>query len=347
MKGVAPSRSLAVLVAVLVASSRLFAQDGNPPAKQPTSAREQELAELAVAADFLRLEAGADCTKAMATRTCQGMCDAWQEQVGKFFRDDPDDIQGFFRSSVILLGRVRDNRGVVGMYNPWLDGVLLTAWEKFAADGWKAVRFVWMSGATFRGEDFGETEYCPVWVGKKGPLSSSVIDVSNATAKAFEKRFPIDAPFEFPAPPEPKDALMELALVQSRMQFRLKCAVDGDDWMEANAPVKQALDRLGSLLPRASKEGIIDLASKDQDAIVADSIALIPAGVREAFSATWVFTHEQTGVIVLTNPITPRWFLVVHIDSSKEKPIRSIEFYDFEIMRHARSPEQDKPPEKK
>ena len=105
-------------------------------------------------------------------------------------------LTDFFTGAMMLSGPVRQQDGIVGLYNPWWDGILLLQIKKEdkLMEGQpigKIAKFRFVSGEAFRGEELPDDVDCRTVVPEKNPLSPELWRVTAGTRQKFEEYFPI------------------------------------------------------------------------------------------------------------------------------------------------------------
>ena len=318
-------------------------------------------------ADRFRLEAASNAKDAVARHGIEGFPEKWAENVEPHFRGEEWRLTHFLAYSVILVGRADPPKCVVAFYNPWVDGLLLTAWRDRPADGWKATDFTFCLGEALRGEKTDDPT-CPAWMKSGKPIARSVIEVCRGTVSAFQKHFPWAGPFEYPVIKAPIVFHTELSTLKARMKFSLAYLSERAMTPERREGLDQRLREAMPVLARGDKGAILALTSKDQDPYVAETICLLPPNIREGFAPHWAVGVPLTAwrpgatapvasnqchmtAVVLSNAEMPRWFILLFVDLSQVQPgarkygaasaaapastappIRALGLYDFETV---------------
>ena len=289
------------------------------------------LLEIVKAADRFRVQAASNAKDAIARHGIEGFPEKWAQDVDPHFRGEEWQLTHFFAYSVILVGRADPPKCVVAFYNPWVDGVLLTAWRDRRADGWKATDFLFCLGETLRGEKPSDS-LCPAWLKSGKPAAGSVIEVCGRTVSAFQKTFPLEGSFQYPVIEAPAVPHTELSTLKARMKFSLAYVNGRAVAAERREALDKALREAIPVLARGDKGAILALTSKDQDPYVAETICMLPQNIREGFVPHWAIEQPPMIAVVLSNAEIPRWFVLLFLDSSQGKPIRALGLYDFESV---------------
>ncbi len=244
-------------------------------------------------------------------------------------------VSHFFSTSLMMVGRVASDKSVVGFYNPWVDGLLLTAWSERAVDGWRIADFAWLTGETFRLDEApkGAAAIVPAWLHTGRGLAPSVVELSGKTIERFEKLFPLQAQYEFPLLKVPDTPEAELALIKGRMTFRLVYAKEKLAGPLGES-VRAHVENVKRVLLSGDKNRLLALTSPEQNAYVAETIGLLPEQIRRTMNDHWCVVNDKQAVAVLTSSLAPRWFLLVFLNFDQaDHPLRAVNLYDFEAMR--------------
>lgn len=129
--------------------------------------------------------------------------EAWEADVVQGLSLHDVTLADFFTCAIPLMGPQNESSGIVGLYNPWWDAILLlemypVAGHPVARDGEPAVlvkNFHFLSGETFRGEEpeaRDEDVRRLTVVPEKDPISVEVWRVTSATVRRFKELLPID-----------------------------------------------------------------------------------------------------------------------------------------------------------
>lgn len=304
---------------------------GDLVVKPPEQQRAEQIVEITVAADALRLQLAEDPYSDATGRVTEDFDKTWTGQVLPRFQEDKRLLKHFFATSLILLGRLESDQCVVGFYNPWVDSILLTSWKR-SNGTWRANALVLCSGEEWRSRTVDKSVAAPGWLKTGQSLTKSVIQETHEAISVFEKLFPLDGTFEFPVieATDPPDE--DLGIIKLHMLFRLAYAKEkfAKDRLEAmEALVKRATD----VIAQGSKEAVGGLVSAQQDAYVAETITMLPENVRKSLYAHWFVAKGEEVSVILGSPVVPRLFVVLFLDFGQKQAIRALGLYDFEVMR--------------
>lgn len=107
----------------------------------------------------------------------------------------------FFLGAIMLAGSQNEKGGIVGLYNPWWDGILLMQFDGNGKGGEndakhssiQVSKYYLLSGETFRGEQPSKEIATKTVVPQTDPMSVELWRVCAGTRKAFLDKFPLAA----------------------------------------------------------------------------------------------------------------------------------------------------------
>jgi len=264
----------------------------------------------------------------------------WEKDVGTLFsKEERIEWADFFSSAVVWVGGVKGNRGIVGFYNPWADGVflvLIEAGEKYT----QLNDFAVVSGESLRG---GAAKNAPPEASLslypvKEPLMIALARLYGPTAAQFAKLYPLEGGDAALLPPilalrldkPAAETLMIKARLLLRMQmFKNYLAEPNRDWVKAVAGVKKAL-RTGD-----EKTVLAELAA-NQDADLVKTVCMLPKQVLAELAPNYFFLAKDGALAGFVNPQAPRWVVAVTFrGEAKDKKTARIELLDLELSNQA------------
>lgn len=300
------------------------------------------LAEISQDAGALRWELFQNPKTPPVTLTTKNFRQTWKPRLAQYFSEgDEWQLAHFFAYAVISIGRVEETRAVVGFYNIWVDGMLLTAWQKEGKQ-WKVDEFMFLSGETFRGAPAPNLEevttyIVPKWLQGEGMLLRLIGTVYAETIDAFEAFAPANAPFVFPIGPVPKEkqaTLKEIAYVKARMTTRLAYPQEKFAGTPAEDIINTSVKTVREVVASGNAALIRSLIVPTQGENMAPVIASLPRNLREGFGTNWWVSKGNTVSVILGNYVSPKFFIQIELDISKpESALRNMAIYDLEAAR--------------
>lgn len=259
--------------------------------------------------------------------------DRWQTRVASEI--EPPCLADFFRGTIELTGPQGTGGGVVGLYNPWWDALLLLRYTP-ADDGAKASPIPvsdWrlVSGETFRGEkahdnprDISVTTVVP----KDEPLSVALWRVCSGTRKAFGELFPSDGPVSWGKASSmllKLDAKREMERIQARSAMRLHC-------MKRHLEDRQSLKvgaYAGQVLRLADAAHLKWHFQDGRTAAMVETFGKLPADLRKGLTQ-YCYVPDKNGALYLfINEKAPRFYATVSADATPTAKTTSLEWYDL------------------
>lgn len=215
----------------------------------------------------------------------------------------------FFRGSQIYHGRLAGN-AVVGFYNPYVDGWLLTEW-----DSEDPAHPVMVSAAPALGEmirapgspDLGEE---PRWMAALGDASLPAALQRQAveTAQAFAARHPLAAATSPDLAGQVPDLVVRRLLMR-RLAALLAPIVELQD-----TPVlAQAFDAVAAALRKGDREAITDLMGDAADPAQIDRMLSVPPEMRGGLVPLAVLGDDARAVVLSANPSQARFVVVSRV----------------------------------
>jgi hypothetical protein len=295
-------------------------------------------ARLGAAANLFRLRAGANLDTALREWATADFRTRWDREVGAHFAT-AEAIQwhDFFSSAIVLLGAVGPDGGIVGFYNPWIDGLLLA---HLAGEGERPrlQDFLLVAGESWRGEPPPEGEASlGLYRDEKVPLAVGLARRYAPTVEAFTRHYPPGAPTVLRT-----DAVRplvgatgeELAAIKARMLVRM--VMFGRLTAAEGQPVLATLGGVLKALRAAERAPLVALLSTQaQDPAALENVLALPAAVRALLAPNYVARADGVALVGLVNPSEPRWVAVLRIapGGAAGQESLTIETFDLELSR--------------
>lgn len=292
---------------------------------------------LAAQINVFRLSAGYKTSKAIEVWASTQFQVKWAQEVEPLFAGsgDQQQLQDFFSSAVVLLGRTGDDgRGVAAFYNPWQDGLLLLAVGP-GTEHPVLEDFCFIAGETWRQETVKTGEDILALYQLKEPLTITLARKYAATVDKFNRLYPLNDPFTF-LPAEAKAGVgrtsEELAPIRGRMLYRAKMfrALFEKD----NLNVVRAAKELRTLLPAGDEGKLLAYLSPKQNGEMLHTICQMPPLLRHNLAPNYFVKNPATGgsLMALVNSEMPRWVFAVQIlgGDANAAPAVTIEDLDLE-----------------
>ncbi len=242
-------------------------------------------------------------------------------------------LADFFAGANVLVGPVsRDSKtsawsGVLGLYNPWWDAILLLRMD----DRLSVESLVFLGGEAFRGEE-------PPPVAGKGsaakqqtdtgtvvpvaePLSRALLRVQAKTAARFRELYPEDGAAESARIP-PRGASRDRSMVKARADLRLKLlrgfVVLGASGDETGAKMAGVAERIRDTLREADAPRLKRRFSAPGSEVFCETFAGFPAFVRDGFGLYGYVPAKEGTLFVFLNPSMPRVYATVSFPAGRE-----------------------------
>ena len=262
----------------------------------------------------------------------------WKNEVEDDF--SAQQLSDFFTGAIMLPGSLRKQNGIVGLYNPWWDGILLlqVKAEEKTMDGQpfgRIVGFLFMSGEAFRGESLEGEVDCRTVVPEKNPLSPELWRVTAGTRKVFEAIFPLGDQtgsgwgagtqlalrLESDAALKEKDR--ERLVVRSALRLQHSVSLLKNNRDAGIAAVLTRLARTGNLYQLYTH-----FREKNSRPLL-QSFAQIPEMFRKDFTPYCYVPTKAGTLYVLVNKKVPRLYVTVSLLPNPTAETSSMEWFDL------------------
>lgn len=263
---------------------------------------------------------------------------AWKVSVEDVFA--AQQLTDFFTGAMMLSGPVRQQNGIVGLYNPWWDGILLLQIKK--EDGLKAeqpigkiVKFRFVSGEAFREEGLPEEVDCRTVVPEKDPLSPELWRVTAGTRQKFCECFPIGDQLGVGWGTKGSQLIRRLddeaikekdrerLIVRSALRLQHAAALLKNNRDAGIAAVLTQLARTGNVYQLYKH-----FREKNSRPLL-QSFAKIPEMFRKDFTPYCYVPTEAGTLYVLVNKKVPRLYVTVSILPKPTAETSSMEWFDL------------------
>lgn len=300
-----------VLAAILSAALAPMAI-AQPPADQAENAKTLFLAR----AGALRMASAKD-----ATAFAKFLSESYQsdgEAVRKAWGDiaaefSTAQLRDFFAGANILAGPVsRQNgktawAGVMGLYNPWWDAILLMR----LGDDLRIDRMALLGGEAFRLETGAASASTVIPNGE--PLSLALIRIQSQTATRFRELYP-DGADAWAVRIPPRGVPRDLAAAKERAVLRQRLMGE----FLGNAGIAAVAAKMRDALRDADAAGLKRLFADSARAAFCDSFSQFPSGIREDFGLYGYLPAENGTLFVFLNPTVPNVYATVFFPKNRE-----------------------------
>lgn len=254
----------------------------------------------------------------------------WLSITGDVFSQEQ--LRDFFCGAFILRGPVNKDGSIAGMYNPWWDTILITEsyQTEVSVDGKtdkirKVGDFVFMSGATFRGDKGTDTAIAEKLASPGGSPSKLALELTDRTRKKFDAMYgKMKTPLLLDHPgansESSKKQIVACAAVRLKMtQLLLKDKVRFEDaWSVAKVLRTGNRDTFDLLFP------------SEFGTMMSRTFCRLPEVVRADFEPYGYYPDKEGGkarIYIFINTEFPRLFAVASLGLGIDK--NTFEWYDF------------------
>ena len=286
----------------------------------PPSEFTKRIREIALASHLFRLKASSQPGQAIREIASSECFADWTNRVVSKF-DNPDlKWADFFCYAINLIGRVDEDRAVVAFYNPWLDVMLLSEWNK-TQNHFKITQWFLCSGESFRGEAIElDNPTLPKWQRDNESLAQTIGNTFGQTRGIFSSQYPTEAKFVFLVPSlethaDRDNQNKEISLINQRMTFRVqsfKGFFDADPASDI-ASLGILASKIRQLIESGSRVGLEALARGNLDTKMMDLLFNSDDRYRNRLAYNSVIFRYKQAVVVLANPVFPDSFIVLEL----------------------------------
>ena len=232
----------------------------------------------------------------------------WNRLVMPYFDRRDRQLSHFFAFSMLVFKGQGDDLFTI-YFNPWVDGALLTKWQKIGAE-WKMTDFYMASGERVRGEvtapsSVTETSITPLWLQHPGALLMNIYAYYKEMRLRLVTKRVNDYLSWFAL--DDVERANDLLRVKLRMTARLDLAI-----------TYLAEGNTGTLLSGAFTRVRYDALTKDRKklakySINGDLIADLKPEIIKTFRENWFFKKGDMYSVILSSPVSPSLFLFMNI----------------------------------
>ena len=328
---------LLLIAAVGAVSSSVFAQqrgDGVVPGKVEkmlTADAQSYVVTCASIASSFRESAMTDPENAVQYFMATNIVSKWRDTLGVDM--SVQQLTDFFVGATTLSGPAGRKGGVVGLYNPWWDAILMLNIDIDSSAGFddaplKIGDYAFLSGETFRGEKDDGMVKCVTVVPEADPFSVELWRVTVGTRKAFETMFPVEdkssrvwgrlSPMR-----QSLNKNREMERIQARSALRLQHSV---------ALLKNARDTgLASSITHLARKGnlyrLYTHFREPNSRVLLKSFSELPEVTRKGFIPYCYIPTERATLYVLVNKDIPTLFVTVTLMKDIKAATSSFEWY--------------------
>ena len=259
------------LLLILVSSQLTATAPENSTTTPPESSDEKlkPVYSLAITANAFRLAAAKDAFKAIQYFGDQHVQNKWEKEIIEYFRKENVYWNDYFNFSVVWIGRVQKNQGVIAFYNPWTDVIMLTAWNGPVGKQ-KLLDFKFVSGDIFRNEELKRQIRSPYWQREKSPVVISLAKQYNSTLTVFNSLYPLFGEFLLiPSDLKKRAAETEpsLLIMQTRLTDRITMFADYLKPKNIESPatvISSKINQIQKYIRNGDVNSILDYTSPKQ-----------------------------------------------------------------------------------
>lgn len=326
--------TVAAIAILVLQGSALMAQDVNDFELQKMTLR------FANATNTFRLDAAGDLAEALKTWTAIPVQERWEKEVTPYFEGQEVHWLDFFSSAIILIGRVQANQAVIGFYNPWIDGMVLTGWTCTGDATITMEEFAIVSGESWRGAAIDETCLLSEWERATSRLPNALKGTYTRTIQIFNEEYALAAPYQLLSEaigerlqgPEIELTPLKYRMINRMAMFRdyLDPEAQTPEAAEVLVAVKRAMEVLSQDDPEVLMTAVV---AEHQDKELVETIFTLPLDLREELAPNFLLHRPEGAITALVDPAHPRWFILVSfLVKDGEVRIDSMEPYDFEVL---------------
>ena len=241
---------------------------------------------------------------------------AWNDVV----TDIPSaQLRDFFAGANVLAGPVSQQQGktawsgVLGLYNPWWDAILVLR----LGDDLRIDRLALLGGEAFRGEELGQAPSTSTVIPVAEPLSQAVLRVQSKTMARFRELYPKGSAANAGRIP-PRGVSRELAAVKTRAALRQRLMQAFVASGKNDGGLATVAARAQDALRHGDADSLKRLFADSTRFAFCDTFTEIPAEIREGFSLYGFLTGGNGSLFVFLNPAMPNLYASVTFPAGRE-----------------------------
>lgn len=260
-------------------------------------------------------------------------CSRWRTKIESAMIDQQ--LSDFFTGAMMLSGSQNESGGIVGLYNPWWDAILLMQLNGngIATSSVSAIKIVdwhWLSGETFRSEPKTPLDQVSTRtvVPETDPISVELWRVTEATRQVFCRAFPLESKPGWGGLGKillQEDAAYELNRLQTRSALRLKFSLS----LLKNSRDTGIALKLCGLARNGNLYELYKHFREPNARPLLQTLAEMPPMFRQDFTP-YCYLPTPTGTLyVLINKKVPRLYITVSLQPNPTVLTSSLEWYDL------------------
>lgn len=307
---------------------------GKAALKELLSSSEGRLLAYAEAVGTFREKAAEDPETAIKSYFGSGVLADWMSRITSeiLYPVQAD----FFQGGILMSGPQDSKSGIVAIYNPWWDAILLLKGKLLESTGeafspLKIGEFYFLSGETFRGEPIEEDEKKIrrlTVIPEADPISVELWRVTAASKNRFERVFANDDKVSWGALSETllkANVKREMCRIACRAGLRLKLKL---------ALLKNAeATGIGAHVVKMARDGnLFQLYSYFEEPnsrkLLSDFVQ-IPSMFRKDFTLYGYVPTSEGTLYIIVNRKFPRLYVTVSVPSDVPKSPASFEWFDL------------------
>lgn len=309
---------LSVLCGALLCELSAAERGGARPAKPiPTDLK------IHVVAHAFRLVAATDVAKALQPiESGASLSPLLNHPLAK---DVPAVWSYFFCGASLWLGNAAGDSPIVGYYNPYLDGLLLTQWKP-AERGYAITAADLLVGAEWAGLIASGDPMAPWWIACRDRRSrgAALTEQYRKVADTFSRRHPLSGKDTVLAASPRLAAAVEIMVTRAAGGLRGILNVQSKDRREFNPAVNLLAGALRQPSPAALRELL-----PAGNTWPADEIMRLPADVRQRMAPCFSLISPEVSLVCFADPKHPRFVLMAGLRQPPNAKVEALGFYDL------------------
>ncbi|HOM58423.1 MAG TPA: hypothetical protein PK770_01020 [Kiritimatiellia bacterium] len=291
--------------------------------------------------NLFRLHAASDVDGAVKKWGTGAFQAKWTRDVREVFNEhETIALKDFFTSAVVWVGGMKGPHGIVALYSPWSDALLVIEQRVEAGPSPKASfsDFRFVSGESLRGDSAtitpeGSFSLHPL----REPLTVAISRLYAPSVAMFTRLYPPEgAPELLPAALRDRidSPVGELILIKARLVLRLNMfqdylSAENKGWMIQSGVLIRALTA-------GDPAALRKFLSEKQSPAIIETVCALPPETRKTFTPVYFSKARDSVIMGLVNPTAPRWFIEAEFLGAEPAPrIGHIQLMDVETSARA------------
>jgi len=266
--------------------------------------------------------------------SCPGYNQVWEETFAVFreYSVPDESVNLFFAGAILLLGHVSRSGAVLGFYNPWFDGVLLTEMTRSgASSAILSAKLQFVAGESWRDEAVKDGNDLLKLFNLREPLLLALARNYHVVESRFTAWYPPSGAGDFIAPELTRRCASnkeELRPIISRMLYQ--AASYNVFESQQKQWVLPELKQLSILLQKGEISELRAYLSPQQDQVMLESICMLPEANRSHLGPVYYAQgKDDSAIAALITPTAPRWVFAVQILGDGDQNKCRIEVFDL------------------